>query len=61
MNLVVSNSMRFEGWEEVKERNERRKTGDEEVEEVYVVTDNGWIVVWFLEKPNRRFNSLFLN
>jgi hypothetical protein len=42
VNLIVSNSMRFEGWEEVKERNERRKTGEEGVEEVYVVTDK-WV------------------
>ena len=42
VNLVVSNSMRFEGWEEVKERNERRKAGEEGVEEVYVVTDK-WV------------------
>ena len=42
MNLVVSNSMRFEGWEKVKERNERRKRGEEGVEEVYVVTDK-WV------------------
>ena len=42
VNLVVSNSMRFEGWEEVKERNERRKAGEEAVEEVYVVTDK-WV------------------
>lgn len=39
VNLVVSNSMRFEGWEEVKERNENRKEGQEEV---YVVTDK-WV------------------
>ena len=42
VNLVVSNSMWFEGWEEVKERNEKRKTGEEGVEEVYVVTDK-WV------------------
>ena len=42
VNLVVSNSMKFEGWEEVKERNERRKEGDESVEEVYIVTDK-WV------------------
>ena len=42
VNLVVSNSMKFEGWEEVKERNERRKAGEEAVEEVYVVTDK-WV------------------
>ena len=42
VNLVVSNSMRFEGWEEVKARNERRKSEEEAVEEVYVVTDK-WV------------------
>lgn len=42
VNLVVSNSMRFEGWEEIKERNEKRKLGDQTVEEVYVVTDK-WV------------------
>ena len=42
VNLVVSNSMRFEGWEEVKERNEKKKTGEEGVEEVYIVTDK-WV------------------
>lgn len=44
VNLVVTNSMKFEGWEEVKERNERRKLGGEgeEEEEVYVVTDK-WV------------------
>lgn len=38
VNLVVSNSMKFEGWEEVKERNESK--GEEEG--VYVVTDK-WV------------------
>ena len=42
VNLIVSNSMKFEGWEEVRERNERRKAGEEAVEEVYVVTDK-WV------------------
>lgn len=39
VNLVVSNSMRFEGWEDVKERNESRKEGEAEV---YIVTDK-WV------------------
>ena len=39
VNLVVSNSMRFEGWEAVKEKNESRKEGETEV---YVVTDK-WV------------------
>jgi mediator of DNA damage checkpoint protein 1 len=39
VNLVVTNSMRFEGWEDVKERNESRKEGEAEV---YIVTDK-WV------------------
>lgn len=44
VNLVITNSMKFEGWEEVKEKNESRKTAvrGEEAEEVYVVTDK-WV------------------
>lgn len=37
-NLVVSNSLKFEGWEQVEERNALKK----EEEEVYIVTDK-WV------------------
>ena len=42
VNLVVSNSTKFEGWEDVKERNERKRLEGGDGEEVYVVTDK-WV------------------
>ena len=61
VNLIVSNSTRFEGWEEVKERNERRKAGDESLEEVYVVTDKWVDRSLVLGKTQSYVSILFFN